>query len=198
MIVRLRTAKSENGWSVILFLRLMGLHCLSHLLCLLSLEFPLDSVCLFRLLLLLCLFLEGLHLQPHFLLDLLDDFIVVELLSFLELGLPDTERMIVLVDSILAFSFPDFYLLDDSDQVIAQLLENALEFEFLELDDDKVELARFPDVLLHLGRQHLEVGEDVVAHNRGQRHRRQQDDEAPAEHNPLEDITLVRKKGLDV
>jgi hypothetical protein len=41
------------------------------------------------------------------------------LLSFLELGLSDTEGMIVLVDPILPLSLPDLDLLDDLNQIIA-------------------------------------------------------------------------------
>ena len=67
----------------------------------------------------LLLSFHGLDLKSYFFFDFLNDFIVVELLSFLEFGLSDAEGVIVLIDSIFSLSFPDLYLLDDSDQVIA-------------------------------------------------------------------------------
>ena len=73
----------------------------------------------FSFFLLLCLFLDGFHLESDLFFDLLDDLIIVELLSLLELGLSDTEGMIVLVDPILPFSFSDLDLLDDSNQIVA-------------------------------------------------------------------------------
>ena len=48
-----------------------------------------------------------------------------------------------------------------------------------------MELAGILDVLLHFGRQHFQVGEDVVADDCCQGYRGQQDDERPAKDDPL-------------
>jgi len=79
--------------------------------------------------------------------------------------------VIVLINPILSFPFPHLYLLDDSDQIIAQFFKDALELELLQLDDDEVELTGILNILLHLCRQHLQIGKNVVSHDRRQGHR---------------------------
>jgi hypothetical protein len=153
---------------------------------------------LLRSFLLLCLSLQGLHLQSYFLLNLLYDLVIIKLLPLLKLRLTDTQWMIILVDPILPLPLTDLNLLDDTDKVVAELLQNALQLQLLQLDHNEVELAGIPDVLLHLGRQHLQVREDVVSNDCRQGHGGEEDDEGPAEDDSVEDVGLVGEERLDL